>query len=105
MNYLKGFLVAFIVSFTCVAVPVSAETGSSSNTDTTAQTVSSGNVNINTDSSNALALGLKGIGVKRAQAIVAYREANGPFEDVSQLQEIKGIGEAIIEQNLDKIRL
>jgi len=65
----------------------------------------SGGVNINTAAAEVLALKLKGIGVKRAQAIVAYREANGPFSDVDQLQKIKGIGETIITQNQDKIRL
>ncbi|WP_442872637.1 ComEA family DNA-binding protein [Cobetia sp. D5] len=35
---------------------------------------------------------LKGIGGKKAQAIIEWRKANGPFTDVAQLTEIKGIG-------------
>lgn len=49
-------------------------------------------VNINTANATQLAT-LKGIGDKRAQAIVAYRKAHGPFADVNGLSAVKGIGE------------
>lgn len=62
-------------------------------------------VNINTASAAELAEALVGVGPAKAQAIVAYREANGPFTDKSQLLEIKGIGEATLEQNTDRISL
>ena len=39
---------------------------------------------------------LPGIGEKRAQAIVAYREANGPFQSVEDLDAVEGIGPAIL---------
>ena len=42
---------------------------------------------------------LKGIGPAKAEAIVAYREANGPFTRVEQLTEVKGIGSVILEKN------
>ena len=48
-------------------------------------------MNINTATAAQLTE-LKGIGDKKAQAIVEWRKANGPFTDVSQLTEIKGIG-------------
>jgi len=104
MVYLKRFLVAVVVSFACVALPISAESDVLEVAAVPVDVVSGG-VNINTAAAEVLALKLKGIGVKRAQAIVAYREANGPFSDVDQLQKIKGIGETIITQNQDKIRL
>lgn len=40
---------------------------------------------------------LPGIGESKAQAIVDWREANGPFRTVDQLMEVKGIGEGILE--------
>ena len=39
---------------------------------------------------------LKGIGPKTAQAIVDYRDQFGPFENLEQLMDVKGIGPATI---------
>jgi len=46
---------------------------------------------------------LNGIGKAKAEAIVAYREANGPFASVDELLEITGIGNALLERNRDKL--
>lgn len=46
---------------------------------------------------------LNGIGKAKAEAIVAYREAHGPFASVDELLEIKGIGNALLERNRDKV--
>lgn len=46
---------------------------------------------------------LAGIGKTRAEAIVAYREAHGPFATVDELLEINGIGKALLERNRDKL--
>ena len=40
---------------------------------------------------------LPGIGEKRAQAIVEYREAWGPFQSVDELDRVPGIGEGVLE--------
>ncbi|WP_119688471.1 ComEA family DNA-binding protein [Pseudomonas sp. PGPR81] len=62
----------------------------------------SGKIDLN--NADALALQkLNGIGKAKAEAIVAYREANGPFESVDELLEIKGIGNALLERNRDKL--
>lgn len=39
---------------------------------------------------------LPGIGEKRAQAIVDYREEHGPFQSVDELDNVDGIGEGIL---------
>jgi competence protein ComEA len=62
-------------------------------------------VNINTADVQTLATGLKGIGVSKAEAIITYRETYGSFKSIEELSEIKGIGEAIIAQNRERIRL
>ena len=64
----------------------------------------SGPVNINTADAATLSRELKGIGAKRAQAIVDYRTKNGPFRSVDELALVKGIGPAAIAKNRDLIR-
>lgn len=51
----------------------------------------SGKININTASLGELDT-LAGIGPKTGQAIIAYREANGPFRRAEDLMNVKGIG-------------
>ena len=42
---------------------------------------------------------LKGIGSKKAEAIIAYRKAHGCFTSIGGLTLVKGIGEKTIEKN------
>lgn len=60
-------------------------------------------VNINTADAPALAEGLKGVGLAKAEAIIAYRKANGPFKSAEQLAEVKGIGDKLVQNNRDRI--
>ncbi|AKA16116.1 competence protein ComEA [Aeromonas hydrophila] len=62
----------------------------------------SGKVNLNTANINELTA-LKGIGEKKAQAIVDYREKQGKFTTVDQLADVSGIGPATLEANRDMI--
>jgi comEA protein len=41
---------------------------------------------------------LPGIGQKRAEAILAFRESHGGFQSVTQLLRIKGIGRAMLRK-------
>ena len=41
---------------------------------------------------------IKGIGPKKAQAIVEYRKKNGPFKSVEDFEKVKGIGAGIVKQ-------
>ncbi len=62
-------------------------------------------VNINTASAEVIAETLTGIGLKRAQAIVAWRESHGAFTHKEQITAIKGIGESTLAKNNELIRL
>lgn len=64
-----------------------------------------GPVNINTADAATLSRELKGIGAKRAEAIVEYRRKFGPFKSVEELALVKGIGPAAIQKNREFIRL
>lgn len=61
-------------------------------------------ININTADVQELTK-LKGIGEKKAEAIIAWRTENGNFKTVDQLLEVKGIGEATLAANRENIRI
>ena len=62
-------------------------------------------VNINKASAEELADLLLGVGLKKAQAIVEYRDLNGLFEQPDSLLFVQGIGPAILAKNSGRIRL
>jgi competence protein ComEA len=62
-------------------------------------------INLNQADAQTLQSALNGIGKTKAEAIVAYREANGPFTSVDELLEVKGIGKALLDRNREKIIL
>ena len=39
---------------------------------------------------------LKGVGMKKAQAIVSYRQTNGPFASIEDLLKVQGIGKHVL---------
>ena len=67
------------------------------NTGGTEQASSSGKVNLNTAGKEEL-MTLSGIGESRADAIIAYREANGPFGSIEEIMNIEGIKEKMFEK-------
>jgi competence protein ComEA len=64
-----------------------------------------GPVDINKADAATIAKELQGIGLSRAQAIVAYREKNGSFKSVDELRKVKGIGAKTLELNRANIRI
>lgn len=59
-------------------------------------------ININTADAETLQQ-LRGVGPAIASAIVAYREANGPFNTPEDLVKVPGIGERSLERMRDEI--
>jgi competence protein ComEA len=64
-----------------------------------------GPVNVNTADAATLAKELDGIGPARAQAIVDYRQKNGPFRAAEDLLKVQGIGQRVLDQNRANIRI
>ncbi|MFD0739377.1 ComEA family DNA-binding protein [Lysobacter koreensis] len=60
-------------------------------------------VNINSADAATIDRVLLNVGPSKAEAIVAYRKANGAFRSAEQLALVKGIGLKTIEKNRDRI--
>ncbi len=66
--------------------------------------VEDGKIHLN--SANAAQLmELPGIGEKKAQAILEYRDDNGPFRQVTDIVKVKGIGPKMLEKMLPDLAL
>ena len=56
-------------------------------------------VDVNSADAETLASAMTGIGQKKAEAIINYRQINGPFQSIEDLTKVKGIGEKTIAKN------
>jgi len=62
-------------------------------------------VDINHADAATIAAQLTGVGLSRAEAIVAYRKANGPFRHIEDLSKVKGIGSKTVEKNRSNLAI
>ena len=62
-------------------------------------------VNINTADAPTLVANIKGIGLKKAESIVAYREQHGAFAHVEDLAKVRGIGKKTVTKNLENLKI
>lgn len=84
MKLFKALLVVFLLSITPF-------------------TIHAAEVDINQATAEMLSKSLKGIGIKKAQAIVLYRKKHGPFKKASDLTNVKGIGDKTVAKNRKNI--
>lgn len=83
--------VAFLMDGQKVTIPVASE-----GSDDSAQALVTGPVNINTATLDEL-IALPGIGEKRAQAIIDYRNQHGPFSSIDGLLAVDGLTESVVD--------
>ena len=69
---------------------------------TSKETSKEGKVNINTATVEELKI-LKGVGEKKAEAIIEYRKKNGSFKTKEDLMKVRGIGKKLFESFEERI--
>ena len=104
MKYLISFLSVLVLGLSSTFVVAVESSTSVTQTVKPNMVAEQGLININTADVAELTR-LKGIGAKKAEAIVAWRTVNGEFKSVDQLLEVKGIGEATLLLNRENIRI
>lgn len=88
-----------------VYVPMRGETSSTpvNNGSTSAMSTTDNEV-INLNTATVVELQkLDGIGVKKAEQIIAYREEHGEFKSIEEIKQVSGIGEKRFEALKDKV--
>ena len=68
------------------------------------QSVFAAPVNINEADAAEIADALKGVGMKKAEAIVEYRNQHGLFQSADDLVQVKGIGEKLVSKLREDIQ-
>lgn len=106
MKYVLSFLSIVILTLGTSSFAFAAEASPNNAPSAKAETavVKEGAININTADVGEL-IKLKGVGEKKAEAIIAWRKENGGFKTVDQILEVKGIGEATLAANRENIRI
>lgn len=67
-------------------------------------TPSTEKININKADASKLENSVKGIGTKRAQAIVKYRDSHNGFKSITDLAQVPGLGKNFVNSHLASLK-
>lgn len=96
------FLPIFIATTLFAGSPLAAQPKQAATSEAVNQVTT---VNINTATAAELSAKLKGIGSKKAQLIVDYRNQHNGFSSPEELTEVKGIGDKLLQENAEIVRV
>ncbi len=102
---MKGEITVGDVVSSTVAVAASSETfATSSVASSSIAATTPAKININTASYEELQK-ITGVGPTIAQRIIDYRQANGPFQTIEDIEKVKGIGDVTFNKMKDQITI
>lgn len=94
---MKARIIAILLSFFVMSLPLHAAQPTPQPSKSTAR------IDLNTVDVTKLTGSFKGIGQKRAEAIIAYRDSHKGFKSIEELAEVKGLGQKFMEKNREKL--
>lgn len=100
---MKARFLAVLMSFIVVTLPVQADDGLKK-IPVVIQNETSSKIDLNKADVSMLTGSFKGIGKKRAEAIISYRDTHQGFKSIEELGEVKGFGQHFIEANREKLK-
>lgn len=101
MSNSQGFFRACKTCLFCLLVALSPFAGAAD--DPVAQPTVLEKLDLNAADAATIAQVMDGVGMVKAREIVAYRDQYGKFTSIEQLLEVKGIGDATLDKNRDRI--
>lgn len=99
INYLTGVLSCLLITTSLFASDIP-----STNAPPSEVTSPQSLININTVDAKTLSKSVKGIGVKRAEAIIAYREKNQKFKSLDELALVPGLGKNFVTNHSEELK-
>lgn len=101
---MKATFIAAALSLCVVSSSYSAHADTAPKKSSEKQTLISLNkIDLNKADVSSLIGSFKGIGKKRAEAIIAYRDSHKGFKSIEELAEVKGIGQRFVTANREKL--
>lgn len=94
---MKAKIIALALSLCVSALPLTAFSAPPSITV-------NNKIDLNKVDAKALTGSFRGIGKKRAEAIIAYRDSHHGFKAIEELAEVKGFGQKFLDTNKDKLK-
>ncbi|WP_028389076.1 ComEA family DNA-binding protein [Legionella fairfieldensis] len=61
-------------------------------------------IDLNSADAKMLSKSVKGIGQKRAEAIIKYREEHGHFKSIDDLAQVRGLGHQFVKNHLTQLQ-
>lgn len=101
---MKANLFAVVLSLFTVSFSTHAATPHAEIKTLTTEQKTAVKIDLNKADAESLAKSMKGIGQKRSEAIIKYREEHGPFKSFEELAEVKGLGKQFVKNHLTQLR-
>ena len=103
---MKAKYIAILLSLFVISLPLNAVTTAQAEKPSV-QTEKPPNENhkidLNKADLSALTGSFKGIGKKKAENILAYRDSHQGFKSIEELAEVRGLGQHFVETNREKL--
>lgn len=104
LTFTLFFMTTNVQAASCFANPQQAYNALLAQEKSETQAREQASVNINR-ATEAELVSLNGIGSRKAQEIILYREMFGDFKSVDDLEKVKGIGAKTVEKNRSRLRV
>jgi competence protein ComEA len=96
---MKVKFIAVLLSFFVISIPLHAAPPKTPEQAPVAQH----KIDLNKADVSTLTGSFKGIGKKRAESIIAYRDSHHGFKSIEEFAEVKGLGQRFVDKNHESL--